>query len=100
MISKESPPPSKQFRGTFDWQAAVSEMKASPQEFYRLGKFSPGIAHFIRTGEYKAFLDDTVDVTDLAAREEYMDAHWEVTTRSHGAGRNPNQVTLYVRWLG
>lgn len=93
MIHKEDPPATSLIKRDLDWDLYVKEMKETPNQFFNVGEFSPGIAHYIRVGGNAAFLpkDHTGDA------EGYMRRHWEVTSRT--VGRNPHRVAVYCRWL-
>jgi hypothetical protein len=93
-IVVEEPGPSRRSVRNVDWASIRDQVKGLKGEWAMVGTFSPGMAHFIRTGKVAAFLPERFD----GDREEWMRQNWEVTARF--VGRNPARVKVYVRWLG
>lgn len=93
MIHKEEPPPTSLVRHDNDWDRYVEEMKGTPNVFFNVGEFSPGIAHYIRTGGNSAFLPKGYDGDPSV----YMRQHWDITSRT--ITRKPHRVAVYCRWL-
>ena len=86
-------PPAQQARQRSErWNNIVTELKASPMQWAKVGNFSPGVATHIRRGKYPAFLDGC-DTTP----EVWMQQHWEITTRKTDNG---NRNDVYIRWIG
>jgi hypothetical protein len=91
-IVKQDPPESRQYRKGVDWEEVVKTLKATPNQFFLIGEFSPGIAGHIRGGKYKPFLP--AGETDPKG---YMKRHYEVTARTHKTGAS--RIDLYLKWM-
>lgn len=87
-----TPPPQQSRQRSERWVNVVTELKANPGEWAKVGNFSPGVATHIRRGKYPAFLDGS-DTTP----EVWMKTYWEITTRKTDNG---NRNDVYVRWIG
>lgn len=85
------PPPLKKRGNSQHWMNVVNELKANPGKWGLVGNYSVGVSTHIKNGRYPSFYPPGTD--DPAA---YVQAHWEVTTRSTGGSR----VDVYVRWVG
>ena len=93
-MKQEEPPSSTVARHYVDWDAVVKTAKANPGTWYNVGTFSPGIAHHIRRGGYRQFINED-DATPALAQ---MRQHWEITSRTVKTA--PRRSDLYVRYLG
>lgn len=58
------------------------------------GVFSRGVANFLRSGGYPAFMPPSVALDDPDERREWMAEHYEVTVRQAGSR---DLITIYVR---
>lgn len=87
-----TPPPQQSRQRSQRWVTIVEELKARPNEWAKVGNFSPGVATHIRRGKYPAFLDGCDKSPEL-----WMQDRWEVTTRKTDGG---NRNDVYIRWLG
>jgi hypothetical protein len=96
-MERMDPPPTSKAQRSEEWREKVTFLKAHPNEFYRAGNYSPGVATHIRRGEYKAFLPDDLRAASPEAREAYMSLHWKITTRKTDDGKRND---LFVKWLG
>lgn len=92
----EQPPPIKRGRGaTSRWKEIVNTLKTEyPGQFAKVGSYSNGVATQIRQGKYSAFLPDDAEFLN-ASRIDYMQRHWEITTRRKGQASD-----IYVKWIG
>jgi len=90
------PPPQKRGRGsTSKWKEIVSTLKTQyPGQFGLVGSYSNGVATQIRQGKYSAFLPEDADFL-TSSRIDYMQRHWEITTRRKGQSSD-----IYIKWLG
>lgn len=86
------PPLMKHQKSRKHWTEIVQQLKDNQGKWALVGNYSPGVATHIRRGKYPAFLGGN----EPAAPEMYMRAHWEVTTRKTGEGRND----IFIRWMG
>jgi len=82
-------------RSTAKWEEIVTELKNNPNEFAKVGTFSPGVPVHMRNGMYKAFLPADFEGGD-DARKTYMQLHWEITTRR----AEKHRLDVWVKWLG
>ena len=89
------PPPPKRGRGsTSKWKEITHRLKTEyPGQFALVGSYSNGVATQIRQGKYSAFLPEDVDLTN--SRTDYMQRHWEITTRRKGQSSD-----IYIKWIG
>jgi len=89
------PPPPKRGRGsTSKWKEITRILKTKyPGQFALVGSYSNGVATQIRQGKYAAFVPDGMELT--ASRIDYMQRHWEITTRRKGQSSD-----IYIKWIG
>lgn len=90
----EKLPPTSGTESREFWTQTVKELKEHPGEFGNIGTFSPGVAGFIRRGDYAYFLPAR-PVADAAT---YMRKHWAVTARK--VSSDPHRSAIYVMWTG
>ena len=86
------PPLMKHQKSRQHWTDIVQQLKDNKEKWALVGNYSPGVATHIRRGKYPAFLA----ADNPGTPEGYMRAHWEVTTRKTGEGRND----IFIRWMG
>lgn len=94
IVKQENPPTSTIVRHNVDWDAVVKEAKSKPGAWFNIGPFSPGIAHHIRIGGYKQFLNPD----DPTPGQPQMRRNWEITTRT--VSTIPRRADIYVRYIG
>jgi hypothetical protein len=90
------PPKSRGGRGPTNWVEVTDILRANPNEWCHVGRFSSSVARQIRQGLYSAFLGEGVERGSTEARA-YMAAHWEVTSRTSD---EKGRLDVWIRWLG
>jgi hypothetical protein len=95
MMEIVDPPPITRGRGpTSRWTEIVKTLKTQhPGEYAKVGSYSSGVATQIRNGQYSAFIPD--DIMLSASRIDYMQRHWDITTRKIGKATD-----IYIKWVG
>jgi hypothetical protein len=91
-VIKKEPPEAQQHIKGIDWKEVVATLKASPNEFFLLGEFSPGMAAYIRRGHNAAFIPD-----GESDAKGYMKRHYVLTTRSVSPGGG--RVDIYAKFM-
>lgn len=89
-----TPPPEKKGQRSQYWIDVVRELKANPNEWAKVGNYSPGVATHIRRGKYPAFVEGNLSEDQLAI---YMRQNWQVTTRKTDDGKRND---IWIRWIG
>lgn len=94
----EQPPALDQSPDRMYWVGVAQQLKDNPGKAGKTGPYSVGVANNIRQGKYVAFLPELLRKQPVGQeRYEYMQSHWEVTTRK--ADRRERQY-VYVTWTG
>lgn len=88
------PPEDKRQQRTAEWQRIVTELKAHPSEWAKVGNFSPGVATAIRRGKYRAF---TADAPEYEDPEAYMTRNWQIRSSKTSDGTRND---IFIRWIG
>lgn len=91
-IVQQDPPETHQAARRVNWTEVVATLKATPNTWYRVGEFSPGVATYLKAGRYKALYPD-----DVVHAPSYISQHYEITTRVARPGEP--RVDLFMRWL-
>lgn len=91
------PPENSIRRKSRIWDERIQILKENPTRWALIGEFSPGVASQIRSGNYKAFLDETVRDSDSEDKKRYMADNWEVRTARIGDG---GRMNMWIRWIG
>ncbi len=96
-MERMDPPPTAKSERSEDWRQRVNLLQQNPNEYYKVGNYSPGVATHIRRGSYKAFLPAEAAGWSDDTKETYMRQHWHVTTRKTDDGTRND---VFVKWLG
>lgn len=88
------PPVDKRRARSTEWQRIVDELRTHPNEWARVGNFSPGVATAIRRGRYKAFL---TGMPEHENPETYVTRCWQVRSAKTDDGTRND---IFVRWIG
>lgn len=86
------PPITKVQASRQHWESVAAALKDSPDQWGKVGTFSPGIATAIRRGKYRAFLEGRGDIDPQA----WMRMHWVVRT-SKADSRMRDHV--FMKWI-
>lgn len=86
--------PPKESRGERSqrWRDIVYALTDNAGQWAKVGNFSPGVATNIRRAKYSAFYPP-----GHPAPMDYMDSHWEITTRKTDNG---SRNDIYIRYVG
>lgn len=93
----DSVPQSNRKAKSAEWIERVRLMKENPGKTANVGLYSPAVATHIKDGMYRAFLPDDIG-NDPLDKRAYMDAHWDVCTRSLDGSRT--KANVFITWLG
>lgn len=91
-IVQQDPPDTHQSARRVNWTEVVTLLKATPNKWYKVGEFSPGVATYLKAGRYKALYP-----ADTTHPQSYISQHYEITTRVARPGEQ--RVDLFMRWL-
>jgi hypothetical protein len=94
MIFSEPPEVTRKRPPTLKWTAIAESLKENPGKYGLVGNFSLGVGSHIRKGKYASLVP--LEIRDADERADYMERHWNVTTRRSGIDR----ADIYIVWIG
>ena len=86
------PPLTAVQRSRNHWAYVAAELQAKPNEWAKVGTFSPGVATGIRRGKNPAFLDGAGSIDPQA----WMNLHWRVRTSK---SENRTKDDVFMKWI-